>query len=118
MLEYKEPGDGCLSSHFMVRVRDELGSGDLGLRPLLLRSSEDKVTDSGSRDEASLVLDSFRLLARLCEKPSPENEEKNERENMILGETDSFSGGSKIFQVADCKPREGKANFGLIVNLS
>ena len=62
MLEYKEPGDGCLSSHFMVRVKDELGRGDLGLRPLLLRSSEDKVTDSGSRDEASLVLDSFRLL--------------------------------------------------------
>ena len=90
MLEYKEPGDGCLSSHFMVRVRDELGSDDLGLRPLLLRSSEDKVTDSGSRDEASLVLDSFRLLARLCEKPSPENKNKIEREDTIVDPRNSW----------------------------
>ena len=71
VLEYKEPGDGCLSSHLMVRVKEELGRGDLVPWPLLLRSSDDKVVDSWSRDEVSLVLDSFRLLARLCEKPSP-----------------------------------------------
>ena len=69
VLEYIEPGEGCLSSHLMVRVKDELGRGDLGL----LRSSDDKAVDSWSRDEASLILDSFKLLARLCEKPSPES---------------------------------------------